>query len=62
MSPIDEKNFHYLIEPTLDELLRDPIVHLVMRRDGINEDTVRRFVREAALNLRSSETGTCQAA
>ena len=62
MSPIDEKNFHYHIEPTLDELLRDPIVHLVMRRDGINEETVRRFVREAALNLQSSQTRACKAA
>ena len=60
MSPIDEKHFH--IEPTLDELLRDPIMHLVMQRDGINEDTVRRFAREAALSLQSYGASTCQAA
>ena len=36
----------------LDDLLADPIVHLVMRRDGIDEDTVRRFVRDSAKRLR----------
>ena len=36
----------------LDDLLEDPIVHLVMRRDGIDEDTVRRFVRDSAKRLR----------
>ena len=38
-------------EPTLDDLLRDPIVHLLMRRDGTDEETVRRIAREAALRL-----------
>ena len=28
-------------EPTLDELLEEPIVRLVMARDGVNDDDVR---------------------
>ena len=28
-------------EPTLDELLADPIVQLVMKRDGVAEDEMR---------------------
>ena len=60
MSPVDEKISN--VEPTLDELLRDPIVRLVMQRDGINEDTVRCFAREAARSLQSSQTTACQAA
>ncbi len=40
-------------QPTLDDLLRDPIVHLLMRRDGTDEGTVRRIVRDAALRLRA---------
>jgi hypothetical protein len=39
--------------PTLDDLLRDPIVHLLMRRDGTDEETVRRIVEDAALRLRA---------
>jgi predicted metal-dependent TIM-barrel fold hydrolase len=37
--------------PTVDDLLRDPIVHLLMRRDGTDEETIRRIAREAALRL-----------
>jgi hypothetical protein len=35
-------------EPTLDELLAEPIVQLLMRRDGINEATIRRLLQETA--------------
>lgn len=28
-------------EPTLDELLADPIIQLVMKRDGVAEDEMR---------------------
>ena len=30
-------------EPTLDELLAEPIVRLVMVRDGVEDETVRRL-------------------
>jgi len=36
------------VEPTLDEMLADPIVQLVMRRDRIAAGDVRRAVRGAA--------------
>ena len=38
-------------EPTVDDLLADPIMQLLWRRDGINEATVRRCVQDAARNL-----------
>lgn len=34
------------VEPRLDELLADPIVHLVMQRDGISPDDVRQAMRK----------------
>jgi hypothetical protein len=35
-------------EPTLDEILAEPIVQAVMRRDGVDETTIRRLIRTAA--------------
>jgi len=49
-------------EPTLDDLLRDPIVHLVMQRDGIDERTVRQIVKEAARKFHGQEMPQCAAA
>jgi hypothetical protein len=37
----------YLNEPALDEVLADPIVHLVMRRDGIGPGEVRAAIERA---------------
>jgi len=39
------------IEPDFRELLADPVLHAVMRRDGINEDTIRAVVRAAQIRL-----------
>jgi len=36
-------------EPTLDQLLAEPIVQQLMRRDGIDESTTRRLFQQAAL-------------
>ena len=35
-------------EPTLDQLLAEPIVQQLMRRDQTNEPTVRHLLRETA--------------
>lgn len=32
-------------EPTLDQILSDPIVRLLMQRDGVSEDGLRRLLR-----------------
>ena len=40
-------------EPALADLLADPIVHLVMRRDGVSEETLRRVIAAAQTMLRS---------
>lgn len=36
-----------LAEPALDEVMADPIVRLVMRRDGLTENDVRGVLRTA---------------
>ncbi|MBN8543936.1 MAG: hypothetical protein J0M34_06700 [Alphaproteobacteria bacterium] len=35
-------------EPTLDELLDEPIVQLIMKRDGVAPDWMRRHIAELA--------------
>lgn len=42
-------------ELSLDDMLADPIVHLVMRRDGVDEAEVRALIRRLARRLRPSE-------
>lgn len=41
------------VEPRLTEVLRDPIVHAVMARDGVTEDELRSVIRLAQRNLRA---------
>ena len=38
-------------EPSLDEVLADPIIHAVMRRDGVSRETLCRVVKGARRNL-----------
>jgi DNA-binding MarR family transcriptional regulator len=40
-------------EPTLDQLLAEPIVQLLMRRDRMNEATVRHLMQQAAASRRA---------
>jgi hypothetical protein len=40
-------------EPRLAEVLADPIVHLVMRRDGVTEEKLLRVIAAAQAVLRS---------
>ena len=44
-------------EPTLAEVLSDPIVHLVMRRDGISASDVRAAVRLGQARLHGNALG-----
>ncbi len=39
--------------PTLDELLSEPIVRLLMRRDGVEEGEVRKLIAKVASSRRS---------
>ena len=39
------------VEPSVAEILSDPIVHLVMRRDGVAMDDVRTLVHAARVSL-----------
>ena len=40
-------------EPSLDEILSDPIVRMLMEYDGLSEDSVRGAFRAAAERLRN---------
>lgn len=42
-------------EPSVDDLLRDPIVHILMRHDRITEADVRAAIAPAAARLRADE-------
>ncbi len=42
-------------EPTVDELLSDPIAQLIMRYDGIDENDVRDVMEKARLRLRAHQ-------
>jgi hypothetical protein len=39
------------IEPDFHELLTDPVLHAVMRRDGVSADKLRAVVRAARVRL-----------
>ena len=39
-------------EPPLDEILADPMARLLMRRDGVDEAGLRRFLAELSRRLR----------
>ena len=39
-------------EPSLDDLLEDPIMHALLARDGLTVDGVRRFLDEMKQRLR----------
>ena len=40
-----------IVEPTLDEILADPIVHLVISRDHLEVRDVERFLKSASRRL-----------
>ena len=40
-----------LVEPTLEELLEEPIIRLVMAVDGVRADDVRDLITELKLKL-----------
>jgi hypothetical protein len=45
--------FHGNVEPTVSELLGDPIGRLIMARDGLRAETVWDFMHDAKRRLRS---------
>ena len=49
-------------EPSLDDMLKDPIVRLLMKRDGLSEDTVRAVFQDAAERMRARSGRVSQAA
>ena len=49
-------------ESTLDDMLADPIVRILMERDGLSEDSVRCAFQDAAKRLRARSDGVGRAA
>lgn len=49
-------------EPSLDDLLNDPVTRLVMARDGFSDEAVRRLITEARQRLLGDDGGQAQAA
>jgi hypothetical protein len=45
------------IEPPLDEVLSDPIIRLVMRRDGVTPAALRRCIVDARMGLARAAVG-----
>ena len=39
-------------EPSLDEVLTDPVIHLVMKRDGVQMEMLRLLIGETQRRLR----------
>ena len=56
----DERRFSG--EPTLDEMLADPIVQLLMEHDGLSEQAVRKVFEAAAKRMRRRSDGLTEAA
>jgi hypothetical protein len=48
-------------EPTVAELLDDPIARLLMARDGLKSETVWAFVRDAQWKLKARGAGPNEA-
>ena len=49
-----QTNEHWVSgEPSVDEILADPIVRALMASDGLSEDSVRKTFEEAAKRLRA---------
>jgi hypothetical protein len=49
-------------EPSLDDLLNDPVTRLVMARDGFSDDAVRRLIAEARQRLLGHDSSQSPAA
>jgi hypothetical protein len=49
-------------EPSLDDLLNDPVTRLVMARDGFSDEAVRRLIAEARQRLLGGDGSPVQAA
>lgn len=49
-------------EPSLDEMLADPIVRILMERDGVSERSVRGVFEDAAKRLKAHSGNVDRAA
>jgi hypothetical protein len=49
-------------EPTLQDVMSDPIVLLLMRQDGLTPETVWAIIRETSARLREQPERTVEAA
>ena len=57
---INRKWQHAGIEPALADVLADPLVHLVMRRDGVSLAELRGVLRAGASGARGLSLSLCR--
>ncbi len=50
-----------ITDPSLDEVMASPLVHLVMRRDGLTPDDVWRVIRTAQHRMNQGVAGRAEA-
>ncbi|CCQ72352.1 hypothetical protein [Magnetospira sp. QH-2] len=46
-------------EPSLEQLLSDPIIHAVMRRDGLVAEDIRSVINQARAHMRPTSQLSC---
>jgi hypothetical protein len=63
MADTSPHNIFRAAEPPVDEMLADPMVHLVMKRDGVSREEILRVLRCASYaragHARLSEQANC---
>ena len=48
------------IEPTLDELIHEPVIRLLMERDNVTEEALLRIITVARRHLDGNSAQQCQ--
>lgn len=48
MADTSSRSIFRTLEPPVDEMLADPLVHLVMKRDGVSREEILRVLRCAS--------------
>ena len=57
-SPAPRRQTAAPVEPSLGDLLGDPLLHLVLRRDGLTPDTVARLLEGERRRLAATRRNT----
>jgi hypothetical protein len=47
----EDRMYHLHCEPPIDEILHDPATQLLMKRDGVDEATLRRLLEQVGRRI-----------